>query len=184
MSADCILAIDQGTTNTKAMLVDATGAIVAQASRPVAVSYPQPAWVEQDPRVLWSSVQQAMDECLVAVSAGRLAAVAITNQRETILLWDRQTGEPLGPAVVWQCHRSAPFCQELSARGLEPFIRERTGLTIDPMFSAAKARWLLAHTADGSERAARVRLGLEIFDCVGERKSHVFFERQRREALQ
>ena len=76
MSADCILAIDQGTTNTKAMLVDATGAIVAQASRPVAVSYPQPAWVEQDPRVLWSSVQQAMDECLVAVSAGRLAAVA------------------------------------------------------------------------------------------------------------
>ena len=164
MSADCILAIDQGTTNTKAMLVDATGAIVAQASRPVAVSYPQPAWVEQDPRVLWSSVQQAIDDCLSAASVRKVAAVGITNQRETVLLWDRQTGEPLGPAVVWQCHRSAPFCQELSARGLEPFIRERTGLTIDPMFSAAKARWLLAHTADGSERAARGELCLGTVD--------------------
>ncbi len=90
--------------------------------------------------------------------------MAITNQRETILLWDRQTGEPLGPAVVWQCHRSAPFCQELSARGLEPFIRERTGLTIDPMFSAAKARWLPAHTADGSKRAARGEVYLGTVD--------------------
>jgi len=164
MSAHCILAIDQGTTNTKAILVDATGAIVAQASRPVGVHYPQPAWVEQDPRVLWSSVVQAIDECLAAGAATRLAAVAITNQRETILLWDRQTGEPLGPAVVWQCQRSAPFCQELSGRGLEPLIRERTGLTVDPMFSAAKARWLLAHTADGSERAASGELCLGTVD--------------------
>jgi glycerol kinase len=90
--------------------------------------------------------------------------VAITNQRETILLRDRRSGEPLGPAVVWQCHRSAPFCQELSARGAEPFIRERAGLTIDPMFSAAKARWLLAHAADGSSRAARGEVCLGTVD--------------------
>jgi glycerol kinase len=164
MSADCILAIDQGTTNTKALLVDASGAIVARASRRVGVHYPRPAWVEQDPRGLWSSVLEAIDACLSAASVTTLAAVAIANQRETILLWDRQTGEPLGPAIVWQCHRSAPFCQELSARGLEPLIRERTGLTIDPMFSAAKARWLLAHTPDGSARAARGELCLGTVD--------------------
>jgi glycerol kinase len=164
MSTECILAIDQGTTNTKALLVDATGAIVAQASRPVAVQYPKPAWVEQDPRALWSSVLEAIDDCLSAASVRRPAAVAITNQRETILLWDRKSGEPLGPAVVWQCHRSAPFCQELSGRGLEPFIRERTGLTVDPMFSAAKARWLLEHTPDGPQRATRGELCLGTVD--------------------
>ena len=164
MSDECILAIDQGTTNTKAILVDTSGAIVAQASRAVSVQYPEPAWVEQDPLVLWTSVLQAIDECLGRGSAKTPVALGITNQRETILLWDRRTGEPLGPAIVWQCHRAAPFCQELAARGLEPLVRERTGLTIDPMFSAAKARWLLAHTSDGWQRAARGELCLGTVD--------------------
>lgn len=155
MSSGRILAIDQGTTNTKVMLVDGAGAIVARASRPVGVNYPQPGWVEQDARLIWSSVAQAIDDCLESASSCNLAAVAITNQRETVVLWDRATGVPLGPAVVWQCHRSAPFCQELSARGVEQLIRQRTGLTIDPMFSAAKARWLLENTPNGLQRAAR-----------------------------
>jgi glycerol kinase len=161
MSASRILAIDQGTTNTKAILVDAAGDIVAQGSRPVGVSYPQPGWVEQDARVIWTTVQQAIDDCLEAAPSRNLAAVAITNQRETVLLWDRATGGPVGPAVVWQCHRSAPMCQELSTRGLEPLVRGRTGLTIDPMFSATKARWLLDQTPDGAQRAANGDL------CVG-----------------
>jgi glycerol kinase len=154
MSSGRILAIDQGTTNTKVLLVDAAGSVVARASRPVGVSYPQPGWVEQDARVIWSSVKQAVDDCLEAASSRDLAAVAISNQRETIVLWDRATGEPIGPAVVWQCHRSASLCQELQARGAEPLIRKQTGLTIDPMFSASKARWLLEHTPDGARRAA------------------------------
>lgn len=161
MTAGCVLAIDQGTTNTKVVLVDESGAIVAQASRRLEVQHPRPSWVEQDPRAIWSSVVDAIDACLGDAPSLGVAAVAITNQRETIVLWDRATGEPLGPAVVWQCHRSAPLCQELSARGVGPLIRERTGLTIDPMFSAAKARWLLDHTADGAGRAARGEV------CVG-----------------
>lgn len=154
MSDACILAIDQGTTNTKAILVDAAGAIVAQAARPLAVSYPRPAWVEQDPLAIWRSVQAAAAECL-ARGGRHPAAIGISNQRETVLLWERASGRPLGPAVVWQCHRSAPLCQELAARGLEPLLRERTGLTIDPMFSASKARWLLDSLPGGHERAAR-----------------------------
>src|SRR5262245_3720794 len=164
MSAGRILAIDQGTTNTKVLLVDEVGAIVAHASRAVGVNYPRPGWVEQDARGIWSSVEQAIDDCLEAASSRNVAAVAITNQRETIMLWDRATGEPIGPAVVWQCHRSAPFCQELSARGVEPMVREHTGLTIDPMFSAAKARWLLHHTSDGAQRAASGELCLGTVD--------------------
>ena len=162
MSGGCILAIDQGTTNTKVVVVDAAARIIAQASRPVGVSYPQSGWVEQDPRVIWSSVVEGIDECLATSSD--VAAVGVTNQRETILLWDRASGEPLGPAVVWQCHRSAPFCQELSARGFEPLIRDRTGLTIDPMFSAAKAKWLLDHTPNGRQRAARGEVCLGTVD--------------------
>ena len=164
MSSGCILAIDQGTTNTKVVLVDASGTIVAQAARPVGVNYPRPGWVEQDARLICSSVMQAIDDCLAAATSPQLVALAITNQRETIMLWDRVTGEPLGPVVVWQCHRSAPLCQDLIARGLEPVIRERTGLTIDPMFSAAKARWLLEDTPGGAQRATRGEVCLGTVD--------------------
>ncbi len=140
MSGELILAIDQGTTNTKALLLDAAGTIVARASRPLTQSYPHPAWIEQDPAAIWQSVREVIDDCLRQRRNPALAAVAITNQRETVMLWDRQTGRPLGPAIIWQCRRTAPFCEELRARGLEPLLRERTGLTIDPLFSASKAR--------------------------------------------
>ncbi len=111
--------------------------------------------MEQDPWELWRASRDALAEVLSGVPAAGVAAIAIANQRESALIWDRRTGQPLGPCAVWQCHRSAPLCGELAARGLEPFIRQRTGLTLDPMFSAGKLRWLLEHVADGPRRAGQ-----------------------------
>lgn len=154
MDNGLILAIDQGTTNTKALLADRSGAVIARASCPVEVRYPQPAWVEQDPRALWRTVRSAIDACLEAGGDPPLAAVAVSNQRETALIWDRRTGEPLGPAVVWQCRRTAAFCEELRARGVSELLHQRTGLAVDPLFSASKLRWLLEQIPDGPARAA------------------------------
>lgn len=154
MSDGLILAIDQGTTNTKALLVNAAGEIVARASCPVDVAYPQPAWVEQDGRALWRSVCAAADACLEQAGDPPLAAVAISNQRETALIWDRRTGEPLGPAIVWQCRRTAAFCERLRAQGAGELLHQRTGLAIDPLFSASKLRWLLDQIPSGAARAA------------------------------
>lgn len=165
MKADLILAIDQGTTNTKAILVNIAGQVVARGSRSPGVSYPQPAWVEQDPLELWETVRGAIDDCLAAAGDPPLAAVAISNQRETTIAWERRTGKPLGPAVVWQCHRSADFCHELSERGLEPLLRTHTGLTIDPMFSGSKMRWLLDHIPYGHARAAAGEICLGTVDA-------------------
>jgi glycerol kinase len=159
-----ILAIDQGTTNTKALLIDAAGAVVSRAAKPLQQTFPQPGWVEQDPTAIWQSVQQAIDVCLQAASEFELVALAITNQRESVMLWDRRTGQPLGPVVIWQCRRTAPFCEELRARGLERMLRERTGLTIDPLFSASKARWLLDNIAGARARAERGELCLGTMD--------------------
>lgn len=148
-----ILAIDQGTTNTKAILVNPQGQIVKRASRSPGISYPQPTWVEQNPLELWETVRQVIQECLQMDGDYRLAGLAITNQRETVMAWERETGKPLGPAVVWQCQRSVDFCRRLEERGFEKLLRERTGLTIDPMFSGSKIRWLLDHIPDGHKRA-------------------------------
>jgi glycerol kinase len=140
---DLILAIDQGTTNTKAIVVDRGSRILARASVPVEIAFPKPAWVEQNPVAIWEGVESVIDSCLKQIAPDVPNILGISNQRETVLIWDRQTSEPLGPAIVWQCRRTADFCQELRDRGLEPFLRERTGLTVDPLFSASKARWLL-----------------------------------------
>jgi glycerol kinase len=164
MKTDLVLAIDQGTTNTEALVLDSTGTIVARASRPLTQNYPHPAWVEQDPLAIWHSVREVIEDCLQQLTAPALAAVAITNQRETVMLWERHTGQPLGPCVVWQCRRTAPFCEELRGRGLEGLLRERTGLTIDPLFSASKARWLLEHTPQAMERAKQGDLCLGTMD--------------------
>src|SRR5689334_17399725 len=98
-----ILAIDQGTTNTKVLLVDRNGQIIARGSRPLEQTYPHPAWVEQDATAIWQSVQEAINECLSSIDEPRLAAIAITNQRESVVAWDRSTGQPVGPVIVWQC---------------------------------------------------------------------------------
>jgi glycerol kinase len=152
MAGPHILAIDQGTTNTKVLLFDAAGAVVARASRPVEISFPQPGWVEQDPAALWQSVEAAVDACLSG-AAVTPDAVAVSNQRESALVWERASGRPLGPCITWQCRRSSPFCDDLKRRGLSETIARKTGLTIDPLFSASKIHWLLDAIPDGRARA-------------------------------
>jgi glycerol kinase len=139
--SDHVLAIDQGTSATKAALVDAAGAIVAQASAPIALATPRPGWVEQDAREIWASVRAAVAACLDGRDPGRVAAVGLSSQRETLVLWDRRTGEPRGPAPSWQDQRTAAGAGRLA--GCADEIRALSGLPLDPMFSALKARWLL-----------------------------------------
>ncbi len=160
-----ILAIDQGTTSTKALLVSSTGQVLAEASQAVAISYPRPGWVEQDALDIWRSVCTAVSDCLAAGPAGGApTALAITNQRESVVAWERESGRPAGPVVGWQCRRAAEFCQGLHERGLAETIHRHTGLQLDPMFSAGKARWLLDHISDGRRRAERGKLCLGTID--------------------
>jgi glycerol kinase len=140
--ADQVLAIDQGTSATKAVLVDATGAIAARATAPIALATPRPGWVEQSAPEIWASVQAAVAACLDGRDPGRVAAVGLSNQRESLGLWDRRTGEPLGPLLSWQDRRTAGDVGRL--RGDADEVAALSGLPLDPMFSALKARWLLA----------------------------------------
>jgi len=160
----CILAIDQGTTNTKVVLFDERSHVVAESSRPVPIEFPQPGWVQQDPRALWQSVRDAVDDCLSKASGVELVAVGLANQRESVLAWDRRTGEPLGPCIGWQCKRTVALCEELRRQGVEPVVAQRTGLGLDPLFSATKARWLLDHIPDGQQRAEAGELCLGTVD--------------------
>jgi glycerol kinase len=148
-----ILAIDQGTTNTKVLLVNPDGNVMARATRKLSLSFPQPAWVEQNATEIWQSVREAIDECLLAVDGLRPEAIAISNQRESVMAWERESGRPLSPVIGWQCRRTAYFCSQLRARGLETFLTERTGLGIDPLFSASKMNWMLNQIPDCRHRA-------------------------------
>lgn len=161
MTTDLILAVDQGTTYSKALLVDRHGEIVATASARVPVRFPAPGWVETDGSDLWASVKTAIRACLRGTEAAAIAAVAIANQRESVLVWDRRTGKPLGPCISWQCRRTAPACDALRNAGYDTLVRERTGLAIDPLFSASKARWLLDRVTDAEARVQRGDL------CIG-----------------
>jgi glycerol kinase len=154
MARPWILAVDQGTTNTKAVLLDERAAVIARGVRPVPVTFPKPGWVEQDADQIWRSVVDAVDECLSRTGRARPMALALTNQRESAVVWERATGRPVGPVIVWQCRRTADRVQALAASGVEPLVRARTGLTLDPLFSATKIRWLIDHTPDGPARAA------------------------------
>ncbi|WP_327581049.1 FGGY family carbohydrate kinase [Nonomuraea sp. NBC_00507] len=136
-----VLAIDQGTTNSKAILVDEDGAVLATGSAPVGLTTPRPGWAEQDAGELWSSVLSAVHHCLGAADA-HVVAVAVTNQRESVVGWRRDTGHPLGPIIGWQDIRTAAWCETLPA-ATRDLARERTGLQVDAMYSAPKIRWLL-----------------------------------------
>jgi glycerol kinase len=151
-----ILALDQGTTGSTALLFDAAGSLVSHAYREVRQIYPQPGWVEQDAGELFQSCLTVAREALerAGVAAARLRGIGITNQRETTVVWDRITGEPVYPALVWQCRRTAPLCEEMKARGFDRIVREKTGLVIDAYFSATKLRWILDYVPDGQARAA------------------------------
>ncbi len=139
-----ILAIDQGTSGTKALVFDEHGEAIARGSAPLSATTPRPGFVEQDPEAIWTSVLQAVASCLAAFTGDRdaIAGVGISNQRETALLWDKNTGVPLCPAIVWQCRRSVEICERLAADGAGPMIAERTGLLIDPYFSGTKLVWM------------------------------------------
>ena len=150
-----ILAIDQGTTGTTALLLDARGHVRARGYAELPQHFPRPGWVEHDGEEIWRSVAAAVKQALRAGGAGRIAGVGITNQRETSLLWDRRTGRPVGRAIVWQDRRTHERCQALRRAGLEAEIRRRTGLVLDPYFSATKLEWMLR--ADARRRAAARR---------------------------
>jgi glycerol kinase len=150
----CILAIDQGTTNSKALLVDERGAIVASASAPVGVSYPRPGWVEQSPEAIWQSVVQVAGESAARAEGRPIAAIGISNQRESVLLWDRRSGEPIGPCVTWQCRRSADRIAALRTPAFEAEVQRLTGLGLDPLFPAAKLGWLLDALPEARRQAA------------------------------
>lgn len=138
-----ILAIDQGTSNSKALLIDASGRIVAKASARVGVSYPRPGWVEQSGDEIWLSVMTVVDQCLAGLDQPQLAAIGISNQRESVMLWERVSGKPVGPCVTWQCRRSAERLDALRSPAIEAEVLAVTGLGLDPLFPAAKLGWLL-----------------------------------------
>ncbi len=150
-----ILALDQGTTSSRAILFDRAGKIVGQAQREFRQIYPQPGWVEHDPLDLWSSQIGVANEVIAATGVGarQIAAIGITNQRETTVAWERRTGKPIANAIVWQCRRSASICDSLRAGGMEPLIRARTGLVADAYFSGTKIKWMLDQIPGARERA-------------------------------
>ena len=153
-----IAALDQGTTSSRAILFNQAGEIAARAQYPFRQIYPQPGWVEHDPMEIWASERRALAEITSHIDPRQVAAIGITNQRETTILWDRWTGEPIHNAIVWQCRRTAPFCDGLKAQGLGETIAEQTGLLIDAYFSASKIRWLLDNVPGARERAERGEL--------------------------
>jgi glycerol kinase len=140
---DLLLALDQGTSATKAVLMDARGAVAGAASAPVSASHPRPGWVEQSPAEIWHSVREAARACLERAPRGRIAGIGLSTQRESVMLWERATGAPVGPLLGWQDRRTAGLCRRLLDEGAGPRVRATTGLPLDPMFSAPKARWLL-----------------------------------------
>lgn len=167
-----ILAIDQGTTNSKAALVSERGEIIARGSAPVGISYPQPGWVEQDPERIHASVREAIASCLEAAPGTAIEAIAISNQRESVTIWDAETGKALGPVLSWQCRRTAPDCERLVADGHSERVEALTGLPLDPMFPGPKFRWLLDRVAHGR----KVRIGTIdswLIHCLTGGRKHV-----------
>jgi len=160
MRGDYILAIDQGTTSSRALLFDHAGDVVVRSQREFAQHFPQPGWVEHDALEIWTSVQACVAEVLAsaALRDGRIAAIGITNQRETTVVWDARTGEPVYNAIVWQSRQTRAICDALIAAGHDPLVRERTGLLIDAYFSATKLQWILDRVDPARERARRGEL--------------------------
>ncbi len=161
-----VLALDQGTTSSRALIFDARGGVVAQAQREFTQYFPQPGWVEHDANEIWETQRATMREALAAARLGTrdIAAVGISNQRETTVLWDRATGEPVARAIVWQDRRTTSACEQLRAAGLEPEVAGRTGLLFDPYFSATKLAWLLEHVPGARARAERGELAFGTID--------------------
>lgn len=150
-----IMAWDAGTSSSRCILFNKAGKIVSLAQKECPPFYPQPGWVEQNPKEIWSSQVGVAMEAMAKINASYrdIAAIGITNQRETTFVWDKKTGEPVYNAIVWQCRRTAKMTESLQEEGYEPMVEEKTGLKLDPYFSASKIRWILDHIEDGQKRA-------------------------------
>ncbi len=161
-----ILSIDQGTTSSRAILFDRRGNPHAAAQQEFKQIFPQPGWVEHDPEAIWNSQYQVINEVLKQeqVDATEIAGIGIANQRETTLLWDRQTGQPIGNAIVWQDRRTAGICQQLQSAGLADTFRKKTGLVLDAYFSGTKLKWMLDHLPDARRRAEAGELAFGTVD--------------------
>ena len=153
-----VLAIDQGTTNTKALIIDEDGHIHARASSPSSSAYPHPGWAEQSATGIWENTRSVIDAVVAQMSGRGIDAIAISNQRETIVAWDAETGQPVGPAILWQCRRSAPECAALIEAGHNATVEALTGLAINPMFPASKLAWILKNWPEARELLGQGRL--------------------------
>jgi glycerol kinase len=164
--ATYVLAIDQGTTSTRALVFDENTRPVAFSQQQLSQNYPQPGWVEHDPEEIWQSSIAAASQAMATagLQAKDIAALGITNQRETALVWDRRTGKPIYPAIVWQDRRTASACQDLKSQGAEPEVTALSGLLVDPYFSATKAAWILDHVPGARERAGNGELAFGTVD--------------------
>jgi len=152
-----ILALDEGTTSARAILFDKQSNIVSMAQHEISQIYPKPGWVEQDPMEIYANQYAALTECIAksGISPDEIAAVGITNQRETVILWDKNTGKPIYNAIVWQCRRTADICESFEQQGYNSYIRKTTGLRLDPYFSGTKIKWILDNVHGAREKAQR-----------------------------
>jgi glycerol kinase len=162
-----ILSLDQGTTSSRALVFGRSGSVKAMAQEEVPLIFPRPGWVEHDPDVLWSGTKRVISRALAqaGLSARDVAAIGITNQRETTVVWERSTGRPVCNAIVWQDRRTAAFCDQLKKKGLEPLIRRKTGLLVDPYFSGTKLRWILRNVPGALARAKAGELAFGTVDA-------------------
>jgi glycerol kinase len=165
MTDAVILALDQGTTSSRAMAIGLDGAIIASAQEEFPQIFPRSGWVEHDPEAIWRTQRRTAEQTLERLGARKVAAIGLTNQRETVVVWDRKTGEAIHNAIVWQDRRTAAKIDQLRASGLEPEVMRKTGLVLDPYFSAAKIAWLLDSVPGARERARRGELAAGTIDC-------------------
>ena len=175
-----IIALDQGTTSSRAVLFDEKGSIIGIAQQEFTQIFPQSGWVEHDANEIWDTQSGVLQKVISdnGVDAKSIVAIGITNQRETTVIWDRQTGEPIYNAIVWQDKRTAPICEELKSRGLTDYVRQNTGLVIDSYFSGTKIKWILDHVEGARQRAERGELAFGTIDSwliwkMTNGKSHV-----------
>ncbi len=155
-----IVALDQGTTSSRAVILDHDANIVSVAQREFTQIYPEAGWVEHDPMEIWATQSSTLVEALAksGIRSDQLAAIGITNQRETTIVWNKETGKPVYNAIVWQCRRTADICEDLKARGLENYVRDNTGLVLDPYFSGTKVKWILDNVEGAREDAEAGKL--------------------------
>ena len=165
MTKGVILALDQGTTSSRAMAIGLDGQVISSAQEEFAQIFPQSGWVEHDPEAIWRTQRRTAEQTVERLGGRRIAAIGVTNQRETVVVWDRKTGEAIHNAIVWQDRRTASRTQDLASQGHEAMVNERTGLVLDPYFSASKISWILDIVPGARERAARGELAAGTIDC-------------------